>query len=88
MLAACRGRTEAVQVLLNSGADVNLPDPETPNNRYTALDYAICYGHTRECVELLVKKGATANFFEEIAGGRRRRTDHLRPTCQDLIPEP
>ena len=52
-LAARRGRTETVALLLDRGADINATD----NYRWTPLHLAANWGHTKT-VALLKKRGA------------------------------
>jgi ankyrin repeat protein len=53
MWAAARGHAEVVQVLLETGADVNVKD----KNGKTALMRAVIKGH-KEIAEILKKSGA------------------------------
>lgn len=55
--AAEKGHVQLVDLLIQSGADVNLVSCDGQ----TALTQAAKYGHT-ECVALLVKSGADVNF--------------------------
>lgn len=57
ILAAGGGKKEAVQLLLEHGADVNILSA----SGCPPLHYAAYYGHT-EIIELLLKYGADANF--------------------------
>ena len=57
--AAERGQTACLKLLINAGADVNIPDP----NGETPLIRAAWNGH-EECVELLINSGADVNAID------------------------
>mmetsp|Transcript_40319 Transcript_40319/g.53098 ORF Transcript_40319/g.53098 Transcript_40319/m.53098 type:complete len:200 (-) Transcript_40319:80-679(-) len=63
ILTCIRGNTEAIKLLIDHGADVDLVGPEN----WTALHCASYYGHPRAC-EVLLHAGADA--FKENSGGR------------------
>ena len=67
MLAAGHGRHEAVALLLERGATVNLAVPRGDYRGWTALMRAAYFGHA-DIVRLLVKSGADVNLSNEFGG--------------------
>ena len=60
IVAAVTGQEEVALLLLNNGADVNIPDLR----EFTPLHYAAAMGHER-LVKLLLEKGADPNLTDE-----------------------
>ena len=59
-IAAADGHPDCLQVIINSGTDVNYINKE---NGYTLVMWAARYGHP-ECMEVLIKAGADVNKTE------------------------
>ena len=63
IIAAINGHDETLKLLLMNHSDVQYTD----NHSWTALMYAIKFGHLN-CVKTLVKNGADINYLYEVKG--------------------